>query len=149
MQKLAPSRETSLMRLSIRAGACLDTPIHNPPPPPPASVLQTCRRCPQVKVTCGKSACYHHYHHYGFTEFPTHCVISLTEKAENFEMDKGNHVKIRNFYAFFFLLTVIFTHKKSFFFTGKLTVVQTQTCVFVSAVSNESHSLIYCITQTH
>lgn len=58
MQKLAPSRETGLMRLSIRAWACLDTPIHNPLLL--LAVLQASEDAPQVRVTCRKSACYHH-----------------------------------------------------------------------------------------
>lgn len=91
MQKLAPSRETSLMRLSIRAGACLDTPIHNPTPATDCSPSVLQGQCPQVKVTCGKSALSPLW---VYTEFPTHCVISLMEKVENFEMYEGYHVKI-------------------------------------------------------
>lgn len=57
MQKLAPSRETSLMRLSIIAWACLDTPNTQPPTAgSPAGI----KGRPQVKLTCRKSARYHH-----------------------------------------------------------------------------------------
>ena len=83
MQKLSPSRETCLMRLSIRAWACLDTPIHNPLLL--LAVLQASEDAPQVKVTCRKRVHVIITPLWVYTEFPTHCVISLMEKAENVE----------------------------------------------------------------